>query len=203
VRAALLRRALAAALLVAAGGPASGRDDENPAEPPRAPINAAEKAEAGDWCALRVTLNERGLVSASTTVLEVAAVESDAVSVRSASGEVKVLSKKTAPTLAEAIGLPRRGKLAGVKVTDEKHAAGGKEFACKRVAFEVRGGDPYAGAAWFSEDVKVTGLVAMKTKGTGEGNSGLSIELELLGYGTRDRTIWGERPAPETKKPAK
>jgi hypothetical protein len=155
------------------------------------PFNPYEKATVGDWVAFKTTIKTTtGVGSTSqsaTNVLEVSKINGDEVTVAGViEGSVKVFSRKKAPTILEYMGSPPSGKVDKVETKDEKKKVGGKEFDCKAVTFRLVGGGEVNGTFWFSQDVKVTGFVALNATGSHE-----HMEIETLGYGTKEKTLWG------------
>jgi hypothetical protein len=190
-----MRRIVLAAALAALVATAAAQDEKKP-ESPAAPFNPVEKAEVGDWLAYRATVKDDKNKEVTTVLLEVTKVAGDDVTVKSTESMFEqVFSKKKTCTLHELTGAPSEAPITDVKVKDDKKKVGDKEFACKLVTFKIGGTDPVEASLWLSPDVKVNGLVAMDGKGTGKENAALKIELEIVGYGAKDKTTWGKSRA--------
>lgn len=187
-----LRGMVFAGLAVAFLTPALAQDEKADA-PVRAPFNPVEKAEVGDWIAFKQTRRMGDQEQSATSFMTVSKVDGDSVEVKSGvGGETRTFSKSKTPGAAELIGAPAETRTKDAKTTkDAKQTAGGKEFVCTLVEFRIdEARVTLESKIWFHPDVKVLGFARMRTKQVAE-KAGLEIEIETLGYGTKDKTLWG------------
>lgn len=159
---------------------------------PLSPVNPFESAATGDWFGMRFTMVKGETKKSLVQLLEVQSVEGDKVAVKDlVGGERKVFDRTKAPSIAEILFGPAGLTIADVKMKDEKRTFLGNEFDCKHATVKLGGGDPFEGSLWFAADAKVTGFLLLKAKGAAEKNKDMSIELEAVGFGTKEKTLWG------------
>lgn len=156
------------------------------------PFNPFEKAAVGDWFAFRTTVTKDGKKDGDSTLVEVSAIDGDKVILKNGEGgSPGPFSRTKAPTIAQIVGGVGDGKIVDVKTKDDKVTRGGKEFDCKLLTFKLEGEESAEGSFWFCPEVKVLGFVTMKANGSGKQNAGTTIEMEVLGYGTKEKSLWG------------
>ncbi len=198
--------------------PSAPSGDNTSGQPPaaaahQAPFNPYANAAPGDWVCMVVRATYDGdagnlaypAVSVWTWTVEDSTNDDNA--------DVK---KATQPSIADvdgkSHGFPRKGTLnvdgpggivgsfeeAAVDASseDEKKTIGDKEFDCKKVSLASPAQDIKA-VVWFSQDVKVNGLVALTQTVLLDKEKNLheTLEFEVAGFGTKDGTVvWGKKP---------
>lgn len=200
------RSLLTASLLVALPlAMVAGQDKKSSA---RLPLNPFAKAAKGDWCVLKKStktssagVDMAGSFFVSLTVKEikgdqvVIAHHQQTESGRNPTDSELTLSRKQPPSVNEYVLGLRDSKIDQVKVKDDKHASGGREFDCKQLDFTTKdeGGEGVE-TIWISERVKGYGLVARKSQwqtGTGKSASKITTTVEVVGFGSAGKTEWG------------
>lgn len=81
------------------------------------------------------------------------------------------------------------------EVVDEKLTVGGETFECKKLTF-VSDGASRKWTVWLSPKVKAYGVVAVKLV-----KRQRVTETTLVGYGTKEKTLWGKTAAETKAKP--
>jgi hypothetical protein len=170
------------------------------AEDARLPFSPFEKARPGDF-AVYSMMERTGTDRTEKPFLTgtegwtVGAVTSDAVSVEHVArygtrllkdkNETPSFSPKQAPTLRELLSLEFDPK--DVTTKDEERAVAGRRFKCTKVSFK---GPNVEGALWLSRAVSGPGIVASEALIDEHGKK-TRIDVELMGYGSADRTEMG------------
>jgi hypothetical protein len=154
-------------------------------ESPKLPWNPFEKAEVGDWAVYekQMKMGEQAspqehlelIPQADFELVEirdagdghvVVARQSVLDTVPTAGHQAQTVSTKPGATLDEIFGdaPPDAPKPTDLKVTDEKHGAGGRTFDCKCLSFELNAGKEGTVKArqWLSRDVRAGSVVEME-----------------------------------------
>jgi len=170
-----------------------------------APLQPFENAKVGDWIAIEMSSqlgNARPKVS--KVLLTVVAADDKMVTlerkVREASLVPPEITRSQRPrknlTIGELAGnRPGEADLRELGVTDDKHDAGGRTFACKKLTFAMMtdlGKTRFADVEmWISSEVPVDGLVEIKQRFA---RTSLVVTNRLVGFGNGTAVAWGAKP---------
>jgi len=171
-----------------------------------APVNVFAKAVVGDWSAFRIE-HKSSLLEAGSTVLWTVT-SADAVTVvvggkgRLDTGEEKDLRDMTFPrsdlTLERLLEMDySEWKILRAETGQEPHQVGGRSFDCTTVTFSSS--DPLfpdkqtETQIWFSAEVTGSGIVESREVQL-LGDMRFEITKTLVGFGSKEKTTWGERP---------
>lgn len=186
----------------------------------RAPLDPFAAAKKGDWEVIvmhAVTENAPGTARKAALVYRVAATSEDGVQLTleplpapkgGGAPPLLLLKRGEKPLLSDILGV-KDENVTGVTVTDDKRTVGGREFACRKIAFssrkviKMKASDDLVFttrmAIWFSADVKGTGIVAAEREdeaaGGGVADDETHTRFEVAGFGNGEKAEWGKAPA--------
>jgi hypothetical protein len=180
----------------------AGDDSPKTAETTNLPLNPYAGAKPGQWAVYSRTITSSkdgsspGHVELQKIEKADAADEDTVVRVATQDGRRPGRQKvgiKDAPTFAAYLGIPEKSHvvLENLKITDEKHSVGGREFACKKISCDFAFAQLKASITFFLCPDVPLGLVSMDLKTTCLGIT-LEYSDELAGFGTDDKTEWGQ-----------
>jgi hypothetical protein len=158
-----------------------------------APFDPFAEAAVGDWEVLCVKSGDKERYEEWTVTL----VEDEKVTVRLGSGADArdlIFSRKTAPSLAELFpGNTFSGAPIEVKWGAATLPLSGEEFRCQKARFRAPSGESKTdGILYIAKTVKCAGVVS-RSLDPGE-------KAELVGHGTKDKTVWGKTLKEATEK---
>jgi hypothetical protein len=180
------------------------KDDAKAAKEPVLPFNPLAGAKEGDWTAFKCSMVGPGVSDRRAQAWKVLKVDEKEILVEQSAGdgraeEVK-LPAKEAPTISRFCDIDAE-KVEDVKVQDEKKAIAGHAFACKKVTFTTTNGDRKIRATlWLCSDVKGSGVVALHLEMDVVEQQKATVDFELAGYGSTDKTEFGKTKAELAKE---
>jgi hypothetical protein len=168
------------------------------------PINPLADARLGDWAAYvaTVTCEPLGIRDKALLLHEITSIEDNKVTLvktrRSSEGEVvreQTFLRTMAPRVRAFFELKGK-RITDLRVSADQRVVGRTAFSCTQLSFETdKRGEHSSTRAWLSPEVRAPGIVSMIVKSEKAGPNGsvpVLLKATLLGYGTSERTLWGQ-----------
>lgn len=175
---------------------------------PVLPFNPVAGAKEGDWTVFKCTQTQPGTTEKHAQSWSVKKVGDKTVKVQQErAGDESVqeeleLPLTEAPTIAKFFQVGDE-RVVETKVVDEKKTVGNREFACKKLTFQTYNGERMLRATvWLSAEVKGSGVVAIHLEGdlTEPKGAKATVDFELAGFGSKDKTEFGKTKAELVKE---
>jgi len=157
------------------------------------PIHPLEGAKEGDWTAFVWTMKAGQREEKSLDDWKIAKIADGKIEVQQRSStKTETLDAKEVPALEQFLGMTST-KVTDVKVENDQKAMGGRTFATKKITFKSDDGRMVVNVSlWISKDVKGSGIVAMHIEGDLQKGTKFTADLEVAGFGSKDKTEFGK-----------